>query len=451
MIRFSAGIPLQSGNVLVAGEHLDDAFNPTETILVELNTRGRGVGEKRSPAQPDEKITSLSPLDRGYVMASNIKIAKTSDKYVRLAWFDSTRTYVRDLVLKDSVLDYESYSLIPANDGNGFIAVVHARTRQIAGVGAADEYGILYRITATGKIVWKRAYRTGVPSLIHGISAVGTDAYLMTGRMQAENGRISGYVMKINNDGTLMWQRPYPRGVHALLRKSAARDDGRTVLAGQITPFGETYSTGWVMELDKNGEILWQRYFPLAGYETDARGVMVHEDGRATVMLNAIARDVLVRDDYGIHGETNKRDHIRLLTLSPRGELLRDEPYIEGQNAQASQLARGHHGERVVTAFVQGNAGSLLPDDVVLITEQIRRKQGRLVVGADGKLVEEYVAPDTPNNDPVEEDVAEPIPPEFEGDEEGHPSFRGWVFVATSLDPYKDPCLPREIPKVQDQ
>ncbi|AGH97354.1 PQQ-binding-like beta-propeller repeat protein [Micavibrio aeruginosavorus] len=439
LMRFSAATPLPSGSVLIAGEHLNEKFQPLETFIVEMNSRGRGIGEKRIQALKGEKITALVPVDHGYVVASNILSGPADEKQVRLAWYDEARTYIRDLVLKDALYDFESYTLLPANEGNGFIAVVHARPRQ----GSMDEHGLLYRISATGKILWKRAYRSGAASLMHGIAPVGDTGYVVTGRELAENGRISGMAMEVNNDGTLVWQQPYPRGVHALLRKASVRPDGRVVMVGQITPFGETYSTAWVMEVDTNGEILWQRYFPLGGNETDARGVITYDDGRTVVMVN-----VRPRNEYA-----DDRDHIRLLTLSPRGEILRDEPYVEGQHAQASQISLGYKSERVVIAFVEGTAGSLLPDEVVLITEQIK-KQGRRTVGPDGKVVESYVAPEEPAKEqPALTPEKPPVADVGEADQEkkDDPSFRGWVFVATALDPYKDPCLPLDIPRVQDK
>ena len=49
-------------------------------------------------------------------------------------------------------------------------------------------------------------------------------------------------------------------------------------------------------------------------------------------------------------------NHVRLLTLSPRGAMIQDESYYEGLQARATGFTEGWNGERVITAIIEDDA-----------------------------------------------------------------------------------------------
>lgn len=421
LMEFSSALPLENGNVLVAGEKLDSDFRPKETVLVELNNRARAVSDMRTPAKSGERSSGILPTSTGYIVASTILGgAKNNERHVRLSWTDKDRKFLREMILKDSQFNYESMALAPAVGGNGFLAVVHAINRR----DDADQHGMVFRISDAGKLLWKRAYRPGIPNLVYGLSLTSDNDYIAGGYIKNEDGRMAGWLMKLNEDGTLIWQKTYPRGNYAVFRHGYAKAipfaSDHYVVTGQVMPHGTEPGAAWVMETDSNGEIVWQRYLRAGGYGLDGRAVRAYGDGRISVLANAKAE--------GDDGEGN--DHIRLFTMSPRGGLMDDEAYMEGESARATQMVTGWSGERIVTAIIETSSKkSLEATKVELITEALIRQEKELQMSSHG---ESLPGPPKPTAEQAKA-MMDSMPDEIRS--------KGWLFVATGLEPYTDPCV----------
>ncbi|MGZ9097363.1 MAG: hypothetical protein ACXW30_03595 [Micavibrio sp.] len=419
MIQFSGAVTLENRNLLVVGEALDMAYKPLEHVLVEINSRARAVSEKRYPAKAGERTSGILKTDKGYVVSATIRGGKKeSEKWARLAWYDGERNFLRELVLKDGVFDYESMNIAEAANGSGFVAVIKAINRQ----DESDQHGVLYRLSESGKVLWKRSYRPGITNHIYGVSVTDGNHYIAGGQIRNEDGRMAGWLLKLNDDGTIVWQNTYPRGHLAVFRsgftKKMLHDSDHYVVVGQVMPYGTDPGAAWVLEVDSLGATVWQRYFRATGFDIDGRGVQAYGDGRISVLANADAKDETA----------GAPDHIRLLTLSPRGDLAGDEAYLEGHRAEARQLINGWSGERIVTAFIEVESTAGAEDKVELITEALERQEREASMAESSK----GYGPPAPTGDQIVT-IAQSLPKEIRNE--------GWVFVATGLDPYTDPCI----------
>lgn len=420
-VQFSGAVALENKNLLVAGDALDEAYLPQEMVLVELNSRARAVDEKRYPAKVAERSTGILPIAGGYAVSSTIHGgARAAEIWTRLAWYDSERKFLREIILKDSSFDYESMSLSPAANGKGIVAVVKAINRK----DPKEQHGVLFRISDQGKILWKRSYRPGAANYIYGVSVADGDAYLAGGQIKSEDGRQAGWLLKLSDDGTIIWQNTYPRGQFAVFRSGTAKpvmyEADHYVVAGQVIPYGSDPAAAWLLEVDSNGKTIWQRYFRGIAIDFDGRDVMAHPDGRITLMANAKFHE-------GGDEAAKAPEHIRLITLSPRGVIMNDEGYMEGHGATAQQLIKGWGGERIVIATIEMNKQPGADKGVELITDALARKEKETAMAAADTL-----GPPTPTPEQMAI-IAQSKKVETRRE--------GWVFVATGLDPYEDPCL----------
>ncbi len=422
LVQLYSGLTKDEGTVFAAGRKLlKGDFKPLSTVLVELNRRGRVLTEKEYPMRDGEVPVKMIALGKGYLVASNmIGGKKNSRQLVRLAWYNTKGDFVREKILKDAEFDISSLGLVAAADGNGFVVLVHAVNFETP----MDEHGALMRFSDAGQLLWRRAYRPGIPNFISGLKAIDNKSYLATGSIRMDDGRMAGWIMKLAFDGTVMWQRTYPRGASAglyrgtLAGKQGPEERGFLVL-GNSTPLGrDKPSAVWLMAINPLGEPLWQRYFRRKDFSFSAVGLRGNEDGRITVVMNAesviseedlerlTAQEKIEREE-GI----GSRNHVRILTLSPRGVLIEDESYIEGLHAEAKDFVEGWNGERIVVSTIQSDSR---PPPI----EELLIQTGKSSTKAEEEAMKEPPVPD--------------------------PTLEGWVFVATALDPYEDPCQSRK-------
>lgn len=394
MVQFAGGVVMPAGTIMAYGVKIDQQTSqPFQTGLVELNRRGRTLVEQFAPAKDGEQPAGLVKLGERFVGVSNIRVGKGKDRHVRLNWYDSKGVYKREQILSDASYDYAAQGIVNAAEGKGFVVIVHAVNRK----DPKDQYGILSRYTDDGKQVWKRAYRPGVNNMLAGLTATDDKSYIATGKIIMDDSRMAGWILKLGHDGTILWQRTYPRGKYSVLNGGAASSrttpDGNHyyLVTGAAEPIDGNPYAAWVMEVDPVGEPVWQRYYRLKDYEFAGQDISAHADGRVVVAANAQAHDSY---DSSIH------DHIRVLSLSPRGIMLDDQSYLNGLKAQASDVTSSASGETVVIATI--------------LKEQKKSEQ-------------EY----GPEKPVPEGQQPEPEPPLQEG----------WVMVVPGLDLYEDPCV----------
>lgn len=404
-VRFASGVPQKDGTVMAVGRRVskDDPAR-RETVLADINRRGRVLKEASVPAKDGEMPVKMMAVKGGFLVVSNMAAGRgLMEKQVRLSWYDSDGRYRRDAVLKDPVFDYEARALLPAADGGGFIAVVHAVNRKAD----KDRHGLVMRFGESGALAWKRAYRPGIPNEITGMIPVDETSYLASGSILMDDGRVAGWAMKLGYDGTVLWQRTYPRGRYSVLRRAGVSRESTAeghefVLTGDARPTDGGPDSAWIMSLDANGNPLWQRYYRRPDMTLSGGWVAGNGDGRTTVVVNAKAED-----------GSGQQDHIRIFTLSSQGALINDESYITGLRAQARDFTGGWNGERVLIA--------------------------------DADIVEEDVADAGEEGMDIYPVYGPPRPPAAPGEKakKPEPESRGWIAVATALDPYTDPCTVR--------
>lgn len=402
MIQLQSGLPLEGGTVLATGRALSkENFAPLETVFVEMNRRGRVLMEKTFPTRDAEVPVKMIALKSGYLVLSNVRGgARNERRQVRLSWYDKKINFKKDIVLSDPSYDYDGHNLSASAEDNGFVVVAHAINHKLD----SDQHGMLFRFSQDGQELWRRAYRPGISNQIYGLEPLADEkGYIATGRIRIDDGRMAGWVMKLSYDGTVLWQRTYPRGAFAALKRAVAVGGGERrsyMLMGDTIPLDGKPGAVWLMAIEPLGEPQWQRYFRRDDMAFSTLGLMRGESGRYVLALNAKMMEGAAQ-----------RDHVRMLILSSHGVVLEDETYFEGTEARANDFVRGWNGERVVIATIEAEAQPL----------ELEMKGDSFVVAQ----------------------------PQAETDEEGQPApgkkekpvLKGWIFVATALDPYEDPCL----------
>lgn len=393
LTQFAGGVPTSASTVMVLAGHVDPKTSvPVETGLVELNNRGRSLIAAFNPAQDGAQPVAFARAGDGFAGAANMRVGKGRDRHVQLSWYDRDGKFKRAQILSDPVYDYEAQKIITAVDGKGFVVVIHAVGRK----DKDDQYGLLVRYNADGKQGWKRSYRPGVSNKLNGLNVTDDNGYIATGKIIMKDGRMAGWALKMAADGAVLWQRTYPRGKYSELsaatiapRKSA---DGASLysFAGSAEPADGGPHAGWVMETDPYGMPIWQHYMRRKDYVFEGHDIKPQGDGSVMVTLNATAQGK--GDAY--------QDHVRLVTLSPRGSMLGDQAFMSGLKTRAVQMEKNGAGSFVLVA------STLQPQ----------------------KTSEQEFGP-------------APALPEGQPPEEPAPLEAGWVAVIPPPEAYTDPCV----------
>ena len=149
------------------------------------------------------------------------------------------------------------------------------------GVGALDVW--VLKLNASGNIQWQKTYGSDwalefdVANSIQQTSDVG---YIVAGYTQSIY-PFSGYniwVLKLDQNGNVTWQKTYGGYAHDVANSIQQTSDGGYIVAGKTNSFGAGSSDVWVLKLDKDGNIQWQKTY--GGHSIDeATSIQQTSDG----------------------------------------------------------------------------------------------------------------------------------------------------------------------------
>jgi hypothetical protein len=136
--------------------------------------------------------------------------------------------------------------------------------------GNALIHGWVLRLDATGNVLWQKAIgaddrtitiKAVAPSVDGGIAVAGVTSPAPFG--------VGGdlLVVKLDANGNIVWQHAYGGADDDIAYALAPTSDGGYIAAGFTTSYGAGDADGWVVRLDSDGQIVWQRSYGGAGYD----------------------------------------------------------------------------------------------------------------------------------------------------------------------------------------
>ncbi len=232
--------------------------------------------------------------------------------------------------------DDRAYSALQV--GDGFLVVGSSESNE-TGV----TVGWALRIDQDGNVIWNQTFLEGSGTELR-VALNLTDGFLLVGNEFLPSGDENGYVAKINSQGALMWQTPIIGG-----------EDVNKVFSAIATPdgfalFGLTFSNSngdsaaWVVKLDANGNVVWNKTY---GNATDTAAT-----------TGALAPD----GNYMVAGYTNSRGgnnyDFLLMQIDSSGNMIWNKTYGGAGSQEASAMTKAPDGY-VIVGDTQSPGGAM--------------------------------------------------------------------------------------------
>ena len=221
--------------------------------------------------------------------------------------------------------DDRAYYALPVGDG---YLVVGSSESNKTGV----TVGWALRLDQDGNVIWNQTFLEGSGTELR-VALNLTDGFLLVGNEFLPSGGENGYVAKIDTQGALIWQTIIGGGDLNKLFSAIATPDGFAL-------FGLTYSNAsgesdaWVVKLDANGNVVWNKTYGNAT-DTAARTGVLAPDG-----------------DYMVAGYTNPQGESNydflLLKIDPAGNMIWNKTYGGTGSQEAYAMTKAADGYVIV-------------------------------------------------------------------------------------------------------
>ncbi|NNC69335.1 MAG: hypothetical protein HKN90_00775 [Flavobacteriaceae bacterium] len=180
-----------------------------------------------------------------------------------------------------------SHSLFQTKDGGYFLGGYLDVT---ASEGAGNEtfitkHGIgefwAQKLDANGNLQWRRYYGGTNNDRIYKVLEAHDSNFLLVGSSESNdfdisdsNGSYDVWVIKIDTEGTMLWQKSYGGSGIENGHAAIATNDGNYIIAGTAISDDGLISSPkgnadiWVIKINDRGELLWERSFGGSGFDS---------------------------------------------------------------------------------------------------------------------------------------------------------------------------------------
>lgn len=236
---------------------------------------------------------------------------------------------------------------IQVTSDGGFIVAGHTYSY---GAGDADIW--VLKLNSDGDIVWQKTYGDSGYEHATSIQETGDGGFVVAGYTTSFGAGLRDYwVLKLDNTGVPQWRNTYGGSGDDEANAIQQTSDGGFIVAGRTNSFGAGQFDYWVLKLNSNGTIAWQKTYGEAFYDDEARSIQETSDGGYIVV--GLARFDFVPDTGG---------DIWILKLTSSGTVLWNFAYGGLGNDGANSVQETSDGGFIVggytTSFIPTPTGA---------------------------------------------------------------------------------------------
>lgn len=184
-----------------------------------------------------------------------------------------------------------AYSVVQANDG-GFVMSGFSESEDFDISGSKGSYDFwVIKLTAMGDLAWEHSFGgTGIEES-HSIAITADNNYIITGHTYSTDGDVEEnygnsdvWVIKIDDNGTLLWSKNYGGDQFDLANSIAGTRDGGFVISGTSRSHTGDVSENsgendiWVFGTDASGRLQWESTFGGTGIDLGTDAIQTAEE-----------------------------------------------------------------------------------------------------------------------------------------------------------------------------
>jgi len=220
-------VPLPGVAVTLTGTGTTSTVTDTEGLFSFTGIQGYNT----YTITPTASDYAFRPVNRE-IMSCNLEVAGLD--------FSGTKTWFKNI-------EYSKHHTITEVTSDGGYVV--------AGdiVTGGQSNLVVWKLESGGNILWQKTY--GGILYANSIQETSDGGYIMA----AYGAHF--WVLKLSSNGNLLWQKRYGGINYDYAASIQETSDGGYIMAGKTLSFGAGNSDAWVLKLDSNGNILWQKTY----------------------------------------------------------------------------------------------------------------------------------------------------------------------------------------------
>jgi uncharacterized delta-60 repeat protein len=309
-----AVLPTPDGNYFVAASTLKPGGRVNDIWIFKMDAQGQFLWTHTyGDREFEDWLGNVQETQDGcYLVTGSTESKGAGDKDIWVLKLDAQGEILWDRTYGGSKSDYAKPTLLtPTGD---YLISGYTESK---GVGERDLW--VLKLDAQGELLWDRTYGGSRNDSGTSIELTPDGGYLLAGYTESKgSGEADIWVLKLGAQGELLWDHTYGGNKPDYASSVQLTPDGGYLIAGYTESISTGYWDTWILKLDAQGEVLWNRTY--GGEKFDfAKSIQLTPNG-----------GYLIAGDTGSKG-AGKMD-IWVFELDAQGEFLWDRTYGGSQN-----------------------------------------------------------------------------------------------------------------------
>jgi len=149
---------------------------------------------------------------------------------------------------------------------------------QSFGAGGFDVW--ILNLDQNGNILWQRTYGGSSSDWAYSVQQTSDGEYIIGGYTSSFGiGKIDLWILKITDTGNISWQKTYGGSEDDFISSVQQSSDEGYIVTGYTKSFGAEASDIWVLKLESNGDVSWQKTYGRRDYEDFNSSIQETSDG----------------------------------------------------------------------------------------------------------------------------------------------------------------------------
>ena len=249
-----AVVALPDDGLVVAGNTMSFGTMRYDAWIARLDRAGETMWARRLGGPDADHVYALAATESGVLAVGDTRSAGAGESDIWLTRLDPAGEILWQRTMGGPGNDRARSAL--ALPGGGFVV------GGFAGVGDGDRDIWLARLTDDGVPLWQRQYGgPGNDGAFH-LASAQDGTLLVTGYWQTGGDRgFDLWAARLDPAGELLWQRRFDHGNFDAGTGVVPQADGGLTVTGMTQTGGPAEVDVWVLRLDSSGDIAWERRF----------------------------------------------------------------------------------------------------------------------------------------------------------------------------------------------
>jgi len=240
---------------------------------IKLNRRGNKIWDNTFAKRTDDEIFSIiQTKDGGYAVCGYTGAKDWGEVDSWIIKLDKTLNIEWDKIFGGIGWD-ETNSMLQEEDGS-FIVFGFVQSKD-----KGREDGWIAKLDENGEMVWDKSFGGSQNDEVFSGIKTADGGYAVCGYTESKGaGGYDAWIAKLDEDGEVVWDKAFG-GIEADVANSIIQTiEGGYALAGYTWSKGAGREDAWMIKLDENGEVVWDKTF--GGSDEDvARCIIQTGDG----------------------------------------------------------------------------------------------------------------------------------------------------------------------------